>query len=203
MPVTRKVWQPIARLNDDAGSTAADHAPHIHTRHGAVREFLRLTGYRPEERPLAIPCGIVCCPTRKSCDQHGEITRRHYLRAFVVAERQQPALVACDQIIGLARFGQAQKKIVRGIGRALHARQRIDVLGEFFDLVDQAVGLVRFDEFGHTWLLQRCPQLVDMRRADQERKFSVQPGVDDSGGLAGRGDQGGMLVSRTTRIRFC
>jgi len=109
----------------------------------------------------------------------------------VAAERQQPALVACDQIIGLARYGQGQMKIVRGIGRAPHARQRIDVLGELLDLVDQAAGLVWFDEFGHTWLLQRGPQLVDMRRAGQERKFSVQPGVDDSGGPAGWGDQGG------------
>src|SRR5450755_3571442 len=33
---------------------------------------------------------------------------------------QQPALVACDQIIGLTRFGHGQKRIVRGIGRALH-----------------------------------------------------------------------------------
>jgi len=82
----------------------------------------------------------------------------------VAAERQQPALVPCDQIIGLARFGQGQKKIVRGIGRALHARQRIDVLGELLDLVDQAAGLVWFDEFGNTWLLQRGPQLVDLRR---------------------------------------
>jgi hypothetical protein len=109
----------------------------------------------------------------KSCDQLGEITRRHYLSAFVAAERQQPALVACDQIIGLARFGQRQEKIVRGIRRALDARQRIDVLGELFDLVDQAAGLVWFDEFGHTWLLQRGPQLVGLRCAGQERKFSV------------------------------
>lgn len=69
----------------------------------------------------------------------------------MAAERQQPALIACDQIIGLATFGQGQKKIVRGIGRALHARQWIDALREFLDLVDQAAGLVWFDEFGHTW----------------------------------------------------
>jgi len=30
-----------------------------------------------------------------------------------------------------------------------------------------------------------------MRRAGQERKSSVQPDIDDSGGLAGRGDRGG------------
>jgi len=30
-----------------------------------------------------------------------------------------------------------------------------------------------------------------MRRAGQKRKFSVEPAVNDGGGLAGRGDQGG------------
>ena len=86
---------------------------------------------------------------------------------------------------------QRQQKIVRGIGRAFHGRQRAHVLGEPFDLVDQAAGLVGFDEFGDARLLQRGAQLVDMRRAGQERKFSLQPGVYDRGGLAGRGDQGG------------
>jgi len=98
----------------------------------------------------------------------------------VAAERQQPALVACDQIIGLARFRQRHKKIVRGIGRALHARQRVDVLGELLYLVDQAAGSMRFDELGHTRLMQRGPQLVDMRCARRQREFSAQPGIDDS-----------------------
>jgi len=116
----------------------------------------------------------------------------------------EPALIACDQIIGLARLGQGQKIIVRWIGRARHARQWIDAFGMLLNLVDQAAGFMRSDEFGHTRLLEPGPQLVDMRCAGQERKFSVQPGVDDSGGLAGRGDRADtmMLVSRTTRIRL-
>ena len=39
------------------------------------------------------------------------------MRVFLVtSEGKQPALVACHQIIGLARFGQGQQKIVGGIG---------------------------------------------------------------------------------------
>ena len=67
----------------------------------------------------------------------------------MTVEDQEAALVARHQVIGLAAFGQGQQKIVSGIGRSLHARQRRDILGELPDLVDQAAGLVWFDEFGH------------------------------------------------------
>ena len=45
--------------------------------------------------------------------------------ALCVFELEQPALVAGHQIIGLARFAQGQQKIVRGIGRAVNARQGV------------------------------------------------------------------------------
>lgn len=109
-----------------------------------------------------------------SAGLNGEILRGDDPRAFVTVEGEQAALVAGHEIIRLARFRQGEQKIVRGIGRALHVRQRIDVLGELLDLVDQATGLLRFDEFGHTWLLQRGAQFVDMRHAGQERKFSMR-----------------------------
>ena len=57
------------------------------------------------------------------------------------------------------------------------------ILGELLDLIDQVACLVWFDEFGHSRLLQRGAQLVNMCRTSQECKFSVQPGVNDSGGL--------------------
>jgi hypothetical protein len=101
--------------------------------------------------------------------------------------------IKASEIIGLARFRQGQKKIVRGIGRALHARQRIDVLGELLDLIDQAAGLMWFDEFSYACLLQRGPQLVDKRRAGQERNLPAG---------AIRADTM-TLLSRTTRIRLC
>ena len=101
----------------------------------------------------------------------------------MVFERQQPALVACDQIIGSARFGQGQQKIVGGIGRAFHTRQRIDVFGELLDPVDLTAGLMGLGQLGDPGLMQRGAQFVDMRRARQEGKFSVEPGSDDSGGL--------------------
>lgn len=78
-----------------------------------------------------------------------------------------------------------------GFGGALHGRERAHVLGELFDLVDQAPGLVGLDESGHARLLQRGAQLVDVLRAGQEREFPVEPGVDDLGRVAGRSDHGG------------
>ena len=57
----------------------------------------------------------------------------------MTAECQEAALVARHQVIGLAALGHGQQKIVRGIGGAFHARQRIDVLGELLDLVDQGI----------------------------------------------------------------
>ena len=39
--------------------------------------------------------------------------------------------------------------------------------------------------------IERGPQLADMRCAGQDRKFSIQPGTDDSGGPASWSDQGG------------
>jgi hypothetical protein len=41
----------------------------------------------------------------------------------------------------LASFAHGQQEIVRGIGRAFHGRQLAHVLGELFDLVDQAAAL--------------------------------------------------------------
>jgi len=109
----------------------------------------------------------------------------------VVAEGEQPALVAGYEIVDVARFAQSQQKIVCGIGRAIHGREWADVLGELFDLVDQAPGLVGFDEFGDPPLFQRGEQLIEKRRAGEEREFSICPGAIDRGGFAGRSDQGG------------
>ena len=78
-----------------------------------------------------------------------------------------------------------------GSGERFTGGSRPDVLGEPFDLVDQAAGLVGFDEFGDARLFERGEQLVEMRRAGQEREFSLDPGAIDRGGLAGRSDQGG------------
>jgi hypothetical protein len=50
---------------------------------------------------------------------------------------QQPALVAGNQVIGVARFGQAPEKIVGRIGRALDARQPIDLLGKLLQITNE------------------------------------------------------------------
>ncbi len=123
----------------------------------------------------------------------------------MAAERQQAALVACYEIVGLTGFRQGQQKVIRGIGGAFHAWQRVYSFGEPSDLVDQAAGLVWFDEFGHPWLLQRGAQLIEMCRAGQERKFSVQPGSRIAAALPAGviSPETRMLVSRTTRIRLC
>ncbi len=109
----------------------------------------------------------------------------------MAVEGKQPALVAGHKIVGVTRFVKSQQKIVAGIGRAIHGGERTRFLGEPFDLVEQAAGLVGFDEFGDVRLFERGEQLVEMRRAGQEREFSLYPGVINRGGLAGRGDQGG------------
>ena len=109
----------------------------------------------------------------------------------MAVEGKQSALVAGHQIVGVARFAQRQQKIVGGIGRAIHGWERADVLGEPFDLVDQAARLVRFDQFGDTRLFERGKQLVEVGRAGEEGEFPLCPGAIDRGGLAGRGDQGG------------
>jgi hypothetical protein len=57
------------------------------------------------------------------------------------AEGQKAALVARHEVVGLAAFGQGQRKVVRGIARSPHARQGSDILGELLDLVDQAAAL--------------------------------------------------------------
>ena len=106
-------------------------------------------------------------------------------------EGKQPALVAGHEIVSVARFAQSQQKIVGGIGRAIHGREQARHLGQPFDLVDQAAGLVRFDELGDARLFERGEQLIEMRRAGQEGEFSLYPGAIDRGGLAGRSDQGG------------
>jgi hypothetical protein len=58
-----------------------------------------------------------------------------------LACHEQPALVACHQVIGLARFRQSQQEIISGIGGTLDTRQGSDILGELLDLVDQMAGL--------------------------------------------------------------
>ena len=108
-----------------------------------------------------------------SYNQPGEFLRGNDPRGFVTAEGQEAALVARHEVIDLAAFGHGQQKIIRGIGGALHARQRIDVLSELLDLVDQASDVMRFDQIGAPWLVQRGAQLVEVRRAGQKRKFSV------------------------------
>ncbi len=60
--------------------------------------------------------------------------------AFVSVELKETALVARYEVVGIARFGQGQQVIVIGIGRTLHARQRINVLGELPNQVEQAAG---------------------------------------------------------------
>ena len=77
-----------------------------------------------------------------SIEQRGEFARGNDPRAFVAAEGQEAALFARHKVIGLAAFGQGQQKIVGGIGRAFHARQGIDILGELLNLVDQAASLI-------------------------------------------------------------
>ena len=70
--------------------------------------------------------------------QRGEFPRGNDPRGFVTVEGHESALVARHEIIGLAAFGQGQQKIIRWIERTFDARQRIDILGELLDLIDQA-----------------------------------------------------------------
>jgi len=77
-------------------------------------------------------------PPKESFKQGCEIGCGNDLRGFVAVERKQPALVARHEVVGLAGFGQSQQKIVARIGRAFHARERADVLGELLDLVSPA-----------------------------------------------------------------
>ena len=58
---------------------------------------------------------------------------------------KQSALVAGHQIIGLARFGQSQEKIIGGIGRASDARQHVPALGKVLELVHEAASRVGLD----------------------------------------------------------
>lgn len=98
---------------------------------------------------------------------------RNDSRHFVVMKREQPTLVARHEIISVTRFRHGQQKIIVRIGRPLHARQRADVLGKSFDLVDQAAGSIRLDKISDSRLLQRGSQLVEMFRAAQQSKFTV------------------------------
>jgi hypothetical protein len=70
----------------------------------------------------------------------------------VVVEVAEAALVSRHEIVGFARFAHGQKVIVPGVGGPFDVRQRIYVLGEPFELVDQAAGLMRLDAFGYTRL---------------------------------------------------
>jgi hypothetical protein len=69
-------------------------------------------------------------------------------------------------------------------------RQLADVLGEPPDLVDQAAGLVGFDEVRNPGLLQGGAQLVEVLRAGQEREFALFPGVVDRRRVARWSDEG-------------
>ena len=73
----------------------------------------------------------------------------------MTVEGHESALVARHEIIGLAAFGQGQQKIIRWIERTFDARQRIDILGELLDLIDQAADLVGLNQLGDPWLVQR------------------------------------------------
>lgn len=63
-----------------------------------------------------------------------------------------------------------------------HSRKRADLLGELLNLVHQASGFVRFDEFGDSRFLERSAQLFQMFRADQQREFIVFPSIDIAAG---------------------
>ncbi len=62
----------------------------------------------------------------KTC---GEIARGDNRGAFVVLELKQTTLIPRYKVIGVAGFRQGQQVIVIWIGRTLHARQWINVLG--------------------------------------------------------------------------
>ena len=126
-----------------------------------------------------------------STEQRREVAGGNNARFFVTVEDQEVGLVARHEVIGFAAFGQRQQKIVIRIGRSFYARQGRDILGELLDLVDQSPGLVWSDKFGQARLLQRGAQFVTLRGACQERKFSVQPSVNDRGRFTSRGDQRG------------
>jgi hypothetical protein len=108
----------------------------------------------------------------------------------VVFERQQPALVACHQIIGPARCGQSQQKIVGGIARAANLRQRVHTLGQFCYFVYQTTSFVGFDTFGDRGLAQRGAQFVEMFSASQQREVSLSPSAIDRGGISSRNHEG-------------
>jgi hypothetical protein len=99
----------------------------------------------------------------------------------VTGQGQQPALVARYQVVGLARFGQGQQKIVGGIRRALDARQGADGLGQLLQLVYEAAGLIGLDPRGDRGLVQRGLQLVELLCADREREISLLSGAIDRG----------------------
>jgi hypothetical protein len=92
-------------------------------------------------------------------------------------KREQSALVARHEIISLAGFTHGQQKIIVRIERSFHARQRADVLGESFNLVHQAAGLIGLDKVSDSRFLQRGSQLVELFRAAQESKVTVFPAL--------------------------
>lgn len=122
--------------------------------------------------------------SENSCEHRGKIARGNDPRGFVAVERKQAALAARDEIVGVARFGQGQKIVIVGIGRAFNVRQGTNGLGKTLDLVDEAAGLIWLDALGQSWLLKRGSQLVKMLRARQEREISFLPGAIDCGWIA-------------------
>jgi hypothetical protein len=73
----------------------------------------------------------------RNLNNSGKIASGNDPRGFVTVEDEKTAFVTRHKIISLAYFGQGQQKIVHGIGRpAFHLRQRTDVLGKPFDLID-------------------------------------------------------------------
>ena len=59
---------------------------------------------------------VPCTTSLDSSGKHrSKITRGNNPRVLVMAKSKQAALVACHQIIRIARFGQSQQEIVRGV----------------------------------------------------------------------------------------
>lgn len=82
------------------------------------RTYLRLVGYCTQHARVNPHTGLL---REGRSGQRRKVARGYDARVLVAPEFEQPALVTCDQIIGLARFGHGQQKVVGGIGRSLHA----------------------------------------------------------------------------------
>ena len=101
-------------------------------------------------------------------------------RDLVTRESKEPALVTCHQIIGLARFGHGQQKIVGGIRRSVDAWQRAHIFGKPFQFVHETTGPIGLDALRDRKLAQRAMQLVELG-IGQEREIALLPGATDGG----------------------